>query len=402
MGQAKSDGAPQPSLPGAGARRLRVAHVCLDGNLPRYGVGLAVLSLCRALARRGHEVALLCRPESAAALVAPPTGVAVVPLRPTRGLGPRSWRWARAVRRAIAPRVDVVHVHSLTRIAWWLRAAHARRGAPLVLTAHASDELGPSASAAGDAPVRRRARHARRVRALLRRAPLVLTPSEHMAARVREAGASRVVPIALGPTDEAPAPRRPHDGFVVAALARLVPVKGLMTLLDAFAAAFPAGEAGGAGARLVLAGDGPQREALRDAARAHGLSARVDLPGYLDEHERRALLASTDVVAVPTLGPYETFGLAAIDGQAAGAAVLVADGGALPERAAGGGAWVLPAGDVAAWARALRRLRDDPVARASLASRGRAAVGAGWQGVAVAHEAAYDLLTPRRPAARRR
>ncbi len=371
-----------PDTPG---RPLRIAHVTLDGHLPRYGIGLAVVSLARALARAGHAVTLQCRPDGAREVSAAP-GLRVVALPRPAGPLPGSWTYARAVRAALAPGVDVVHVHGLARMAWWLRGARARRGAPLVLTAHASDELGPSASAAGDAPPARARRHARRVRAMLRRADAVLAPSRFMADAVEAAGAPHVHVVPLGPTDETPAAPVPHAGFVVLALARFVPVKGLRVLVDAFAAAF----ADVPDARLVLAGDGPDRAALEADVAARGLASRIACPGYVEGAARRAFLAGADVVAVPTLGAYETFGLAAVDGAAAGAAVVVADGGALPERVAGGAGLVVPAGDVGAWARALRGLWADPGARRRLAEAGRAAVpGDPWGGVAAAHEAVY-------------
>ncbi|MBL9086270.1 MAG: glycosyltransferase, partial [Planctomycetia bacterium] len=120
--------------PDARDRPLRIAHVTLDGHLPRYGIGLAVVSLARALARGGHDVTLLCRPDGARE-VAPSPRLRVVPLARPAGPLPGSWAYARAVRAALAPGVDVVHVHGLARMAWWLRGARARRGAPLVLTA---------------------------------------------------------------------------------------------------------------------------------------------------------------------------------------------------------------------------------------------------------------------------
>jgi hypothetical protein len=39
-----------PDTPG---RPLRIAHVTLDGHLPRYGIGLAVVSLARHSRARG-------------------------------------------------------------------------------------------------------------------------------------------------------------------------------------------------------------------------------------------------------------------------------------------------------------------------------------------------------------
>ena len=375
---------------------MQIAHVTLDGGFPRYGIGLAVLALARAQARLGHDVRLMVRDEHAAPGrdAAAAAGIELVGLARRRGLfgGRRAYR--RQVRAALRPDVDVVHVHTLVRMADWLLAPRARRGAPLVVTAHASDELGPAASPAGDASPARARRHARQARRVLTRADAVVVPSRFMARLVREAHPRDTIHvIGHGPTDERAFARAPHGGFVVTALARFVPVKGLDLLVDAFALAFE----GEPDARLVLAGDGPERRALEARVARLGLTARVEMPGYVEGDARASLLARTDVVAVPSRGHYETFGLAALDGRAAGAFVLVANGGALPERieadgdavAAGAGRLVGSA-TTAAWAAALVAARGDLTARAAAAEASdRVFARNSWEASARGHEAVY-------------
>jgi glycosyltransferase involved in cell wall biosynthesis len=156
-------------------------------------------------------------------------------------------------------------------------------------------------------------------------------------------------------------------------------------LLEAFARAFRRDPS----ARLVVAGDGPEGPRLRELARSLGLSDRVEFAGYLDGAARRARLARADVVAVPTLDGQETFCLAALDGAAAGAALLVSEGGALPERVAGCGDAVR-AGDVDAWAAGLARLRADPErVRAYQDGARRVAAGYSWVAVATAYERVF-------------
>ncbi len=370
---------------------MRIAHVTLDGGFPRYGIGLAVLSLARAQARLGHDVRVLVRAENAEAGSLAASDLGVVGLVRRRGLfgGRRSYR--AQVRAALPADVDVVHVHSLVRMADWLLAPRARRGAPLVVTAHASDELGPAASPSGDASPSRARRHAGQARRVLARADGVVVPSRFMEGLVRAAGERAAIHvIGHGPTDERPVARVPHEGFVVAALARLVPVKGLDLLVDAFASAF----ADDRGARLVLAGEGPERAALEERVARLGLAGRVEFPGYVEGDARVDLLGRSDVVAVPTRGEYETFGLAALDGLAAGAYVLVAAGGALPERLDDDGTGLVVADEtVAAWAAALRSARADAAGRERAASRAALVfVKNSWAGSARAHEALYRGL----------
>jgi len=376
-----------PSLPEV---PVRIAHLTLDGGIPRFGIGLAVVRLAEAQALAGHEVTVFCREGNAASVAALLPRVRVVPLVRRAGLLGGKRAYLRTIRRALAGGADVLHVHALTRLAHWLLPRRRRRGAALVVTAHASDELGPSASAAGDAPPRHARRHARQVLEVLRRADAVVAPSRWMAGRVEaHAGRTGVVAIPHGPTDPAPVEPRPHAGFRILALSRFVPVKGLDVLIDAVADAFPAD----ADVRLVLAGGGPLEPALRAQAARRGFGDRLEMPGYVEGAARRELLATADVLVVPTLGEYETFGLTAIDGSAAGVPLLVSGGGALPERVERGEGWAVPPGDARALGEALRRLRHDPDMARTAGARGREVVrGLGWSRAAEAHLDVYGSL----------
>jgi len=95
-----------------------------------------------------------------------------------------------------------------------------------------------------------------------------------------------------------------------------------------------------------------------------GLRARagpgVRFWGRLPHEAVRELLRTIHVVAVPSLWD-EPFARVVSEAFAAGVPVLVSDRGALPERVRHGvDGWVLPAGDVAAWREALRRLIEEP------------------------------------------
>ena len=373
---------------GARPARMRIAHVTLDGGFPRYGIGLAVCSLAAAQARAGDDVLVLVRAGNAEATPAPVAGVCVVGLERRRAFLGRRRATRREVRNALGEGVDVVHVHTLVRMAHWLLPASARAHAPLVVTAHASDELGPAASPAGGASPARARRHARQALDVLTRADAIVVPSRFMEALVRRCvDRDDIHVVGHGPTDERPVARTAPAEFVVTALARHVHVKGLDLLLEAFAAAWPDDDT----ARLVLAGDGPGRPSLIARSAALGVSSRVDFPGYVEGAARAALLGRTAVVAVPTRGEYETFGLSALDGRAAGCVVLVGDGGALPERVGGDEASIVGA-SVAEWTLALRRARADP-GRARAARDGAAAVLVenSWDRSARLHRTIYTV-----------
>jgi len=79
-------------------------------------------------------------------------------------------------------------------------------------------------------------------------------------------------------------------------------------------------------ARLVIAGDGPRREALQ--YRARGLP--VHFTGFISDKGRLAsLFASADVSLAP--GPHETFCLSALESLAAGTPVVASQSSALAE-----------------------------------------------------------------------
>ncbi|MBO0852697.1 MAG: glycosyltransferase [Nocardia sp.] len=90
----------------------------------------------------------------------------------------------------------------------------------------------------------------------------------------------------------------------------------------------------GVNARLVVAGDGPRREALmrqaRSVAELPDGRPGVHFTGFIDDRSAVAtLLASADVSIAP--GPHETFGLAALEALAAGTPVVASRSSALAD-----------------------------------------------------------------------
>ncbi|WP_433828746.1 glycosyltransferase [Actinoplanes sp. CA-015351] len=122
--------------------------------------------------------------------------------------------------------------------------------------------------------------------------------------------------------------------------------------------------AAGIDAELVVAGDGPLREALESEATERKLPARF--LGYV--RDPRALLATSDVVLAP--GPIETFGLAALEALASGTPVVVRSESALPEVV--GLAGVAAAGNPAGFATAVSELLARPESERRAAARAQA------------------------------
>lgn len=110
---------------------------------------------------------------------------------------------------------------------------------------------------------------------------------------------------------------RPHPNHVVF-LGRLVKRKGCVELLQAFTlliAKIP-------GAKLSIAGDGPQRAKLEAIVKKNKLESSVKFLGFISEADKPNLLASAQIACFPATGG-ESFGIVLIEAMAAGAGVVV-------------------------------------------------------------------------------
>ena len=157
----------------------------------------------------------------------------------------------------------------------------------------------------------------------------------------------------------------PEDVVILSA-ASLRPRKGQAHLVRAFAALAPAFP----GARLVLAGEGSDRDALQHEATARGIADRVRLPGRLPA---RTCLALGDIACVPSLK--EGLSVFSLEAQAVGLPVVASRVGGLPESVADGetGLLVEP-GDEAALAAALECLLGDEGLRRRMGRAGPARI----------------------------
>jgi glycosyltransferase involved in cell wall biosynthesis len=159
------------------------------------------------------------------------------------------------------------------------------------------------------------------------------------------------------------------DDVVVLSAGRLVPEKGLDTLVRGVAAA------GGARLALLIAGSGPQREALERLAA--GLSVRLQLLGDLHEERLAEAYVAADVFAL--LSSHEPWGVVVNEAAASGLPLVLSDrvGAAYDLLRDGENGFLVTAGDVRAAAGALQQLAGDPALRARAGARSRELVR-GW------------------------
>jgi glycosyltransferase involved in cell wall biosynthesis len=181
------------------------------------------------------------------------------------------------------------------------------------------------------------------------------------------------LPIAVIPQLGALAPHEPqhvpHEGLAIGFVGRLVPHKGLDSLLQALALQR------GAKWRLTIVGDGPEREPLEQLASELRLAARVRWTGGLPTEQVTNLWPDLDVLVQPSrasAGWRESNGLVLMEAMANEVAVLGTDSGVIPELIGDAGL-VVPAGDVDALAGAVAKLGDQATRRGlAQAARARA------------------------------
>ncbi len=288
-------------------------------------------------------------------------GVEVVPLPARRPGGADTLRFgARALAALLRDkRPDLVQVEEepTSRAARQVVRAAAALGLPAVLFT--------SRNVAAPLSVLARWRRAR----TLRRVRGVVAGSEGAAALVRRAAPG--LAVATIPQFGVAVPAAPahtyHEGLAIGCVGRLVPEKGLDTVLEALA------ENRAARWHLTVVGDGPDRERLERLATALRLAARVRWLGALPAAALPKIWAELDVLVVASRalpGWAEPAAHVVAEAMAHEVAVVGTSAGATPE-VIGDAGLVVPPGDPLALAGALRRLAA-PEERRPLVQAGRA------------------------------
>ena len=149
-----------------------------------------------------------------------------------------------------------------------------------------------------------------------------------------------------------------RSGPLVGTLANLYPTKGLEHLLVAIAEVRKAEPS----VRLLVVGEGPERDRLESLARTHDLDRSVAFVGAMADPWR--ILLEVDVFVLPSTKEGLPFAL--IEAVAAGMPIVATRVGGIPEIVADGRSGLLvPPGDPVALSQAIcRLLQDRPLAAA--------------------------------------
>jgi glycosyltransferase involved in cell wall biosynthesis len=354
--------------------------------------GIQTIETCHALARRGHQVTLLVRPDTHRPtrdplafydlLALDALTIARVPVRGAAALR-RAQYLAAAMRRAIGRRhdLDVVLTRDLGVASLLLRWPRRRRP-PIVYESHGYapivsgllPELLSTASRPSQRPSQRKTRRlARRERRVWRHAEGYVTITAALARDLREQIGSvrdvhvvpdgaRVDPAAafdwIGPDPASP---------LVAYAGHLYPWKGVDILLDALALApsLRGRIIGGHAAEPDLA-------RLQDRARQLGLAGRVEFTGFQPPAAVAAAVRAADALVLPnrgtTVSARYTSPLKLFEYLAAGRPIVAADLPALREILRDNeNARLVPPDDPRALAEALLAVTRDPALAVRLA-----------------------------------
>ena len=350
------------------SRRLDV-RIALDYYTP-YVSGLTNVArdVAEGLVRRGHRVRVLAgRHDRALAERETVRGVEVerVPVLAQLGKALVSPALVRRVA-AVSAEASVTNLHlpmpEAGAIAPFVRS-------PLVVTYHC--DVSPPPGPAGRLQV---AGVDLSSRVALRRADSVTVSSDDYARHSRLWSAMAGRTVAIPPPCHERGPGSPSyrqgDGLHVGFLGRIVEEKGLQYLVRAFQAL------GDSTARLLIGGDFSEvagGSVVDEVRRAIAGDSRIRLLGFLPEEQIADLYASIDVFALPSVNPFEAFGIVQVEAMMAGIPVVASDlpGVRTPVRTTGFGAIAAPR-DVPALTEALRAIRGRTFPAAELAARARA------------------------------
>ncbi|WP_055481113.1 glycosyltransferase family 4 protein [Sphaerimonospora mesophila] len=369
---------------------MRILHIGYrlapePGGKERY-----IARLAREELRRGHEV-LVARRRGAI-----PPGAAAVALRPTRvgrALAGRSDPVAFALECAralsgLGP-LDVVNLHGDHREALFLGPAAARLRIPLLLTVHGALAM----------------RHRPIMPLAFRRVDGFVAIGARPAAELCRAGVSPAAVRTMSggldlPRLDAVRARTAREPGLIVSVGNLLPVKNHALTIEAFhrlRAVRP-------GARLVIAGEGPERARLERLAAA---GPGVELAGHLPGDEVYALMARAEIFVLasrrlPSIG--EGIPTAALEALALGTPVVLSSEATLdPVVADPAACRVFRSGSAGDLAAHLRVLAEDGAVRARMAERGRRAVAdLDWPRVAARIEDRYEAIRCGTPSRRRR
>jgi glycogen(starch) synthase len=285
--------------------------------------GVEVLSyhLLKELRRRGHDVLVITGreksdPEGAQTF----DGIDIVRLDFDRAVASRNLVVLRGVKTAVAELVSrfrpgVLHLNDTLLSSFLFLRGGATGNLPRVLTLHS-----PIRPAGKDGLQARLAADADRIVTVSQ-----AQYDEAAATMPTLRGKMSVIPNAL-PWPELPPTDLSSTPPVVLCIGRMRADKGLDLAIRMFARLRDRGVL----AKLVVAGDGPEKSRLEALARSFALAGHVEFPGWVAPDRVASLINTSTLVVIPSRWP-EPFGLVALQAAQMGRPVVACRVGGLPE-----------------------------------------------------------------------
>lgn len=346
-------------------RYLKVLH--LINNLKREGAQVVMFNLVTAGGTRARHVVCARAPGGRLQMTLAAHGVPVHV--PERYHGASATRQSlRFIDRIVeSESIDIIHAHMAdAAFLGWLAAR--KRRLPLVITHHGQDIL---PGCGGNILCRMVYAVLLRLAAGYARCNVAVAPAVAEVLRRRLAlRRGRIEVIANGVPVPEPGPAvcaRPGKGLRIVSVGRLVALKGQEQLLAA--AAILARH--DPDLRLVIVGEGPEREALRAKARELKLGECVSFTGAVDD----VSLYLRDADVFVSASQREGLPMCVLEAMAWQVPVVASDiaghRGVIGRDETG---LLFPLGNVEALARALQRVADDPGSARERARRARQSV----------------------------
>ncbi|HEX5069089.1 MAG TPA: glycosyltransferase [Vicinamibacterales bacterium] len=367
--------------------------------------GVQMMATCYALARRGHDVTLVTRPDSAASARDPFAFYDWPPISTLRvntigvsgGARGRRVRFLLGSARVAASARDaVVFTRDLGLAAWLLQIPRLARP-PLVYESHGLADvvaaemprlLGDAQPAPSPAKLRRLARREQRV---WKRAGAYVAITRGIADELttRFGGRANVFVVPDGARAQPPEPARGSEPFVAAYAGHLYPWKGVDVFVQALAAV--PGVHG-----LIVGGHQGEQDLnrVRGLVRALRLESRIEITGMVPPGDVPRRLARASALVLPNtataISERYTSPLKLFEYLSVGRPIVASDLASVREVLTDEQtALLVPPGDAHAMAGALMRLQRDPALAAQLAAgAARLAPQYTWDARAVRLEAA--------------
>lgn len=347
------------------SRRLRILHIL---RAPLGGLFRHVCDLALEQTRMGHSVGIVCDVQSAGAQsekqlerIGTALVLGVHRVAMSRLLGPRDISALKAIRKlTVKLQPEILHGHGAKGGAY-ARLMPKAPGRVALYTPHGGALHYNWASLSG-------AMFLGLEKLLKARTDGLLFESQFGGkAYEKKIGATscpaRVVPNGLSDGDFAPLGQDepPYDAVFVGELRKL---KGISTLIDAvaeFAADRPF--------KLAIAGSGPDEDYFRKLVAEKGLEDHIDFIGH---RQAREVFAKGRMIVVPSLA--ESFPYIVLEAVASGRPVIATKVGGIPEIFGAYSDVLVPPGDAAALAKAMRAAlyRPAPTRARSAALKERA------------------------------